>query len=149
MRRFAAAAAVVLGSFLALLATAFLLIESGEVIVIRTAPEQGGEFIARLWIVDHDSDPWIGKMDPSEARWVRRVRELGTLQLVRDGVPQCRKPVFVSDADTRMALYSLFMEKYEGPLYGARLLGFLFGGNPDPLQSVDSAVLIRLERCAS
>jgi hypothetical protein len=99
-------------------------------------------------VVDHDGDPWIGKMDPSEARWVHRIREQATVQLVRGGVPQCRSPVFVTDPGTRLELHSLFMQKYQLPLYGARTLGLVFGGNADPVQSVESAVLIRLEPCA-
>jgi hypothetical protein len=147
VRRIGIAIAALLGLLAAVLAGAFLLIESGEVIVLRTAPEQGDEFLARLWVVDHDGDPWIGKMDPSDARWVRRLREQPTAQLVRDGIPQCRRPVFVTDPDIRLELYSLFMQKYRVPLYGARTLGFLAGGNPDPAESAESAVLIRLEPC--
>ncbi len=137
------AVALLLGG-IAVLGAAFLLIESGEVVVLRTS---GGELLARLWVVDHDGDPWIGKMDPSEARWVERLRAEETAQLVRGGRAQCRRPVFVEDAKVRMELFSLFMEKYDTPLYGARLLGFLFGGDPDPMQAAESAVLVRLEPC--
>ena len=147
MKRIGIAMALVLGLAIAVLGGAFVLIESGEVIVLRTAPGQGGEFLARLWVVDYEGAPWIGKMDPSDARWVRRLREQTTAQLVRDGISQCRKPVFVADPDTRRQLYSLFMQKYRVPLYGARTLGFIFGGNPDPAESAESAVLIRLDPC--
>ncbi len=127
---------------------AFGLIESGEVIVLRTSPEDGGEFLARLWVVDHDGDPWVGKMDPSEARWVRRLETLETASIVRDGRAECRVPVFVSDPEVQQTLYAIYMEKYRIPLYGARTLGFLFGGNPDPAEAARSAILVRLAPCA-
>ena len=147
LKRVGIAAAVAFGLVLAVVGAAFLLIESGEVIVLRTSRAHGGEFLARLWVVDHGGSPWIGKMDPSEARWVRRLRDQKTVQIGRGGVSVCRKPVFVTDPGVRQELYSAFMEKYRVPLYGARTLGLLFGGNPDLVQSAESAVLVRLEPC--
>ena len=82
MKRFGIALALALGLVVVVLGTPFLLIESGEVIVLRTMRDLGDKFLARLWIVDHDGNPWIGKMDPSEAKWVRRLREHPTAQLV-------------------------------------------------------------------
>jgi hypothetical protein len=147
MRRIAIALALVLGLGVAGVGGAFLLIESGEVVVLRTAPAAGDEFLARLWVADYDGDPWIGKLDPSRARWVSRIRDQATVQLVRNGIAECRKPVFVTDPETRLALYGIFMQKYRIPLYGARTFGLLSGGNPDPARSAESAVLVRLEPC--
>ena len=149
MRRIGLALATAATVLAAVVGAGFLLIESGEVIVLRTTHARGDEFVARLWVVDHAGQPWVGKMDPSEARWVGRLREEQAVELVRGGDRSCRRPVFVADSGTRLALYALYLEKYRVPLYGARLLGLILGGNPDPVESAESAVLVRLDTCAS
>lgn len=128
-------------------AVSLLLVASGEVIVLRTGREAGGEFLARLWVVDHEGLPWIGELDAPAAEWVGRLREGPEVELVRGGAAECRNAVFVLDPDSRALVHSMFLEKYRVPLTGARLLGLLRGGNPDPEASAGSAVLIRLEPC--
>ena len=110
MRRIGLALATAATVLAALVGAGFLLIESGEVIVLRTTHARGDEFVARLWVVDHAGQPWVGKMDPSEARWVGRLREEQAVELVRGGDRSCRRPVFVTDEGTRLALYALSLE---------------------------------------
>lgn len=128
---------------------AFALIESGEVIVLRAMPDEGHEFIARLWIVDHDGYPWIGKADPSKARWVKRLRSNSRVEVTRGGVTQCYRAILSGEPATRRDVYALFQSKYRIPLYGSRLLGLLLGSNPDPAEAEREGVLFRLERCAT
>jgi hypothetical protein len=148
MRRAARILGLVIGVSILALAAAFALIESGEVIVLRAMPDEGHDFIARLWIVDHDGAPWIGKADPSKARWVRRVRSNPRIELTRGDVSECRQAVLVEDPTTRREVYSLFQSKYHIPLYGSRFLGLLLGSSPDPSEAERNGVLFRLDRCA-
>jgi hypothetical protein len=130
------------------LAAAFALIESGEVIVLRAMPDEGHGFIARLWIVDHNGGLWIGKADPSKAKWVRRLRSNPRVELTRGDVSECRQGVLTEDLATRREVYSLFQSKYRIPLYGSRFLGLLFASSPDPSEAEREGVLFRLDRCA-
>ena len=57
-----------------LIGVAYLLIESGEVIVLHTTDGQGSTFQTRLWVVDHQGRPWVGTTDPSHTTWVARIR---------------------------------------------------------------------------
>jgi hypothetical protein len=126
---------------------AFALIESGEVIVLRAMPDEGHDFIARLWIVDHKGYPWIGKADPSKARWVKRLRSNSRVEVTRGDVTQCYRAIVSDDPVTRRDVYALFLSKYRIPLYGSRLLGLLLGSNPGPAEAEREGVLFRLERC--
>jgi hypothetical protein len=148
MRRVAKILGAAIGVCIFALAAAFALIESGEVIVLRAMPDEGHDFIARLWIVDHDGAPWIGKADPSKARWVRRLRSNPRVELTRGDVSECRRAVLEEDPVTRREVYSLFQSKYHIPLYGSRFLGLLFGSNPDPSEAEREGVLFRLDPCA-
>ena len=136
-----------LGLLVLLFGGAFALIESGEVIVLRDLPEDGGGLIARLWVVDFEGDAWIGKADPSQARWVARLTAAPRVEFTRAGVSDCRSAEPARDPATRQAVYALFQSKYRIPLYGSRLIGTLFGSNPDPAEAERSGVLFRLDAC--
>lgn len=147
MRRLVRVLGLAIGAFVLVAGGAFALIESGEVIVLRGTSAEGGDFIARLWIVDHAGHQWIGKADPSKARWVARLRSNSKVEVTRGNVSECREAVLSEDPETRREVYSLIQSKYRIPLHGARALGFLFGGNPDPAEAARSGVLFRLDPC--
>ena len=143
MRRFAIVSIGAALLFGALVGTAYLLIESGEVIVLHTTDAQGSAFQTRLWVVDHQDRPWVGTTDPSHTTWVARLRAKPTIEFERGGVRECRLAVFVNDATVRADLNDLFDEKYRIPLYGSRFLKIIGGIRRD----VQEQVLIRLEPC--
>ena len=75
---------VLLGLLVMLVAAHFLLIELGrEVVVVRTQ-DSGGEWNeTRLWIVDHDGNPWLHS---AGEKWEQRFKTPGVrVELVRDG----------------------------------------------------------------
>jgi hypothetical protein len=137
------------GAVILVFGGAFALIESGEVIALRAMPDEGHDFIARLWIVDHQGHSWIGKADPSKARWVARLRSNSRVEVTRNDLTECHRAVLVEDLEIRRDVYALFQSKYEIPLYGSRLIGFLFGSTPDPAEAERSGVLFRLDPCVA
>ncbi|MFQ5417862.1 MAG: hypothetical protein ACE5FL_12550 [Myxococcota bacterium] len=147
MRRIGTILGAAIAAVILVLCVAFALIESGEVIVLHTMPDEGHDFIARLWIVDYQGQPWIGKADPSKAKWVARLRSDSRVEVTRGDVAECRQAVLAEDPAARREVYSLFQSKYRVPLNGSRLLGLLFGSNPDPAEAERSGVLFRLEPC--
>ncbi len=147
MRRAAKIVAIAIAVPILLFGLGFALIESGEVIVLRGLPDQGHEFIARLWVVDYDGDPWVGKADPSKAKWVTRLQADPQVEFTRGEVTDCRKAIPLEEPQTRREIYASYQSKYRVPLYGSRLLGLLFGSTPDPAEAERSGVLFRLAPC--
>jgi hypothetical protein len=147
MRRVAKISAIAIGAVVLLFGVGFALIESGEVIVLRGLSGEGHDFIARLWVVDYDGDPWVGKADPSKAKWVFRLRSNPRVELSRGDVTDCREAIPLEDRQTRREIYAYYQSKYRIPLYGSRLLGLLFGSTPDPAEAEQSGVLFRLLPC--
>ncbi len=144
MRRFSKIIGIIAGVFGLLCLASFALIESGEVIVIRSTDDEGERYATRLWVVDYDGDPWIGQSDPSTVRWVARVRTHPRVDFVRGDATECRQAVFVQEPDIREAVDRLFEEKYRVPGYGSRFLKSLRGAKLEGPQ----AALFQLMPCA-
>jgi len=126
-----------------LVGIAYLLIESGEVIVLHTTDGQGSTFQTRLWVVDHQGRPWVGTTDPSHTTWVARIRANPTVEFEREKVRECRVAIFADDPAVRARVNKLYDEKYRIPLYGSRFLKIIGGIRRD----VEEQVLISLEPC--
>jgi len=147
MRRAAKILALLLGAFVLLVAGSFALIESGEVVVLRGVPDDGHEFIARLWVVDLEGSAWIAKADPHRGRWDDRLRENPRIELTRGGAKDCREAIPGTDPEVRRALWERYQAKYRVPLYGSRMLGLLMGGGADMAEAERSGVVFRLDPC--
>lgn len=143
MKRFAIVLIGMALLFGALVGAAYLLIESGEVVVLHTMDAQGSTFETRLWVVDYQGRPWVGTTDPSHTTWVPRLRSNPKVEFERGGVRECRSVVFVDDAAVRAQVNNLYDEKYRIPLYGSRFLKIIGGIRRD----VEEQVLVRLEPC--
>ncbi|MAE94636.1 MAG: hypothetical protein CL910_08255 [Deltaproteobacteria bacterium] len=144
-----------LGCALALVAVlclaGYALIESGEVIVLQTLDESDDPHRTRLWVLDYDGDPWIGKADSANAGWVARLHAEPRVDLLREGQNECRRAVFMGEGDlsseVRDEMKRLFEEKYRTPMVGAKILGAVFGlvlGGDDEAPAPE---LIRLVPC--
>ena len=146
MKRLARRAGLVLAIVAAIVAAiagaAFLLIETGEVIVLRNSDAAGQTFETRLWVVDHEGVPWISTGNTSKA-WFVRVRANPRVELVRGGEVSCRDAVVLDDAPTRERVRGLFQEKYRVQLYGATFLNRLFA----PFGAQGEPGVVRLEPC--
>ncbi len=130
----------VLGAALALAAlpfvVAYALIETGEVVVLRTPESDGGELLARLWVVDHDGNPWISTIDPTKTRWVARLEDDPRILLVRDGERSCRDVRFNRDPTLTKTLNAALREKYRLPWMGSAFLRRVAGAQDDPARRV-------------
>ncbi len=141
MNRWAKRVGIAVGAFLLLNGAAFLLIESGEVVVLRSEPEN--ELLARLWVVDQGGYPWVGTANPSKTRWVAALREDPWIRFTRGGVTECRNAAFVDDRTIGGPLGDLVETKYRIPLYGSRFLKFTQCNRLDDAE----AIWFRLEPC--
>jgi hypothetical protein len=121
----------------------YLLIESGEVVVLRTAPRDGHRFLARLWVVDHGGAPWISTTDPSKTDWVPWLREHPRVELERRGTPSCRRAAFDAEREIVPQLNAALDAKYRVASYGSSFLKLVAGAERDD----DQRVWIRLEPC--
>ena len=135
--------AVSIAAFALAIAAAYALIESGEVLVLRAAPDDGHEFLARLWVLDYNERPWISTTDPSKTDWVPWLRANRTVEVERGGLTSCRHAVFNDQLQLTGRLNVLLNAKYRIPSYGSRLLRFI--GRAE--SNEDLRVWIRLEPC--
>jgi hypothetical protein len=136
---------VLIGLFAILFGGAFLLIESGEVIVLRTTGADGGTLDTRLWVVDYDGDPWVGNDNPEKSRWVPRVRANPVIEFVRGAATECRRATFVDDPGSLDEVSRRIAEKYRVPLYGSRFIKRLSGFRLESSQGIT----IRLVPCSA
>jgi hypothetical protein len=143
MRRFLQISAGLLGFVLLLHGLAFLFIESGEVVVLRTDASRDHRFLARLWVVDHAGRPWVGTANPSKTKWATAIRESPRIELTRGDTTDCRIATFVDDPVLDPELSQLVNTKYRIPLYGSRFLKLTQGFRIDDVE----AVWFRLDPC--
>lgn len=133
-----------LGSFVvAFVAGVFLVLESGEVVVLRYHDGRGSTLGDRLWVIDFEGRPSV--TTGADARRVALIRADPDVELIRKGRVECRRAVVIpASAATpaaRRVAEGLFQEKYGYRLYASRALRALLGGpGAEP-------VLIRLDPC--
>jgi len=58
--------------------------EQTEVVVLRTRDAAGQPHETKMWVVDHQGDPWVRVAKPSR-RWYRRLLDDREVELVRGG----------------------------------------------------------------
>jgi len=124
---------------------AFLLVESGEVVVLRTDTGRGHRLLARLWVVDHDGRPWVGSANPSKTKWVAALRANPRIELTRGDFTDCRTAVPLENQALGANLTQLVNAKYRIPLYGSRFLKFTQRLRLDDAE----AVWFRLDPCSA
>ena len=144
MKTVGTALGVLIGLSALLFGGAFLLIESGEVIVLRTTGADGDTLDTRLWVVDYDGDPWVGNDNPEKSRWVPRVRHNPLVEFERGSTTECRRATFVDDPASLDEVSRRIAEKYRVPLYGSRFIKRLSGFRLESSQGVT----IRLLPCS-
>jgi hypothetical protein len=136
-----------LAAFVALaaifVAGVFVVLESGEVVVLRHRDERGSSVEDRLWVVDLDGLPSV--TTGSDTHRVSLIRASPHVELVRGRAVECRRATIVpagsATSEGRRAAERLFREKYGYRLYASEALRKLLGGpGAEP-------VLIRLEPC--
>ena len=143
MRRLLGIAGIVLGLIALAHGAAFLLVESGEVVVLHSDRGREHRFLARLWVVDHEGQPWVGTANPSKTRWVAALRANPRIELTRGESTDCRTAVLVENHALGADLTERVNQKYRIPLYGSRFLKFTQRLRLDDAE----AVWFRLDRC--
>lgn len=122
-------------------ASAGILHEAEEVVVLRTPDAQGDVLATRLWVVDHDGAAWVVTGRKSEP--VRRLTAIPRVELVRGGRVGCYIASPYNDRETLETALRLRQEKYF-----AQRLAVAVGLWPDSLDGIEEiAVAVRLDPC--
>ena len=105
--------------------------ESGEVVVLRIADDQGQTHETRLWVVDHDGSPWL-RAGLAEAGWYQRLlsAELVSVERANNNSTYVATP----EPGAKEAIDQAMATKYG---WADTFIGKLFGGR-------DGSVPIRL-----
>lgn len=141
MKRLLIGVGVLILVFVLIVGGAFALIESGEVVELRTSNKKGQAVSTRLWVVDDDGVPWVIPGRAGRA-WLARLRADSEVELVRHGQPHCYRAVPIDVPETRDRIRALFQDKYRVQRIGARILNALFAKQGTPAD-----VVVRLNPC--
>jgi hypothetical protein len=141
MRRLIVLVCVSAGLILLVLLGSLALIESEEVVRIRTRDPGGEAHTARVWIVDYGGRQWVAPGNRSNA-WFQRLLEDPRIELARGGDYRCYVATVVESPESIPALEH-FLDKYASVIRVTGLLNRLLepGGDDTP------PVAIRLDPC--
>jgi hypothetical protein len=82
-----------------------------EVVVVRTADDEGAVHETKVWVVDYDGVPWVRVANP-ERHWFHRLASHPRIELIRKGVPQQVDAHPQDTPEARATLDARFREKY-------------------------------------
>jgi hypothetical protein len=85
--------------------------DEGEVVTLMTMDARGNHYETGLWIVDLGGVPFLRAESPS-ASWLRRIREIPDVKLVRGGRRTDQRAIPIDDAKVREAVNQAMAEKY-------------------------------------
>ena len=95
----------------ALLTSASIWFDEGEVVTLITIDENGHEFEIGLWIVDLDGVPYL-RAKSTDATWLQRIRGRPDVQLDRAGRRDGYRAFPIVADDTRNSVSRAMAEKY-------------------------------------
>ena len=141
LKRLGIAFAALAAAFLVAVAASVALIESQEVVVIRTVDVDGESHSTRIWIADYDGAQWIAPGNRTNG-WFRRLLENPRIEVERSGVTSCyeAKPV---EGDAALPALRVFLEKYRSVIRVTAFLNRLLEPAGDP----SAPVAVRLDPC--
>ncbi len=94
--------------------------ERVEVVLLHTQKEQGEQVTTRLWVVDHEGNPWL--RGDSGSGWVARLQASDTISLTRNGSTM---PYSYRIRNENLAtIHQLMREKYT---WGDQLVSLMSG----------------------
>jgi hypothetical protein len=102
---------LIAGIAVALLASASLWYDEGEVVTLTTTNGSGTEFETRLWIVELEGVPYL-RAESKTAAWVERIHVRPDVQLDRAGRRADYLAIPIGTADTRESVSLAMAEKY-------------------------------------
>jgi hypothetical protein len=85
--------------------------EQLEVVQLRTLDGEGHPHETKLWIVDHEGQPWVRAARPTLG-WVMRIRDNPHVELIRDGETRPYTAVIVEDPEAKQAIDAAIEAKY-------------------------------------
>ena len=141
MRRVGFVVGALVGLFVLVIALSVALIESGEVVVLHTRDSEGELHRARVWVVDHEGQPWVAPGNRSNA-WFQRLSADPRVELVRSEVRSCRVAMIV-ESPASIPVLERFLEKYASVIRATGLLNRLLEPSGDP----SPPVAVRLDPC--
>jgi hypothetical protein len=89
----------------------WLLGEQVEVAVLRTFSADGHGHDTKLWVVDHQGQPWLRGARP-DLGWLERIRENPRVELVRRGVTTPYTAAIDEAPDAELAVEEAMAAKY-------------------------------------
>jgi uncharacterized protein DUF2255 len=85
--------------------------EQNEVAVLHTADADGRGYESKVWVVDHQGDPWVRVANP-ERSWYRHLLENPNVELVRNGQTRRYRAEPQDVPEIAADLDAVFREKY-------------------------------------
>ena len=85
--------------------------EQLEVVQLRTVDSEGHPHDTKLWIVDHEGQPWVRAARPTLG-WVTRIRSNPRVELVRGGEVRPYTAVIVDSPEQKQAIDTSISAKY-------------------------------------
>ena len=85
--------------------------EQLEVVLLRTLDGEGHPHETKLWIVEHEGQPWVRAARPTLG-WVQRIHANPRVELVRDGQTTPYTAVIVDNPEDKQAIDAAISAKY-------------------------------------
>lgn len=82
-----------------------------EVAVLRTFSADGHGHDTKLWVVDHQGQPWLRGVRP-DLRWLERIRENPRVELVRHGATTVYTATIDESPEAKRAVEAAMAAKY-------------------------------------
>ena len=141
-RRLGIALAIVASLFLIAVAGSVALIESQEVVVIRTTDTEGEAHSARVWVVDYEGGAWVAPGNRTNG-WFQRLLLNPRVELTRSGTRRCYTGTVV-EGPAALPVLERFLEKYRSVIRVTGFLNRLLEPRGDPSEPV----AVRLSPCS-
>ena len=85
--------------------------EQTEVVVLRTSDAAGERHETKMWVVDHEGEPWVRVANP-ERGWYRRLLQSPGVELVRGGTARPFRAEPHDEPGTTARIDAAFRTKY-------------------------------------
>jgi hypothetical protein len=103
---------LIIGSLPLLVAAGtWVLGEQIEVAVLRTFSEDGHGHDTKMWVVDHQGQPWLRGARPN-LEWLARIRQNSRVELERRGVTTSYTARIDESPEARLAINEAMAAKY-------------------------------------
>jgi len=127
--------------FLVAVVASVTLIESQEVVVIRTTDTEGHAHSARVWVVDYEGAVWVAPGNRTNG-WFQRLLLDPRVELTRAAMRRCYIATAI-EGPAALPVLQRFLEKYRSVIRVTGFLNRLLEPRGDPSEPV----AVRLSPC--